>query len=292
MKKTGVLGKGLSSLIPENDFQDSNNGQVINIDINLIKPNKYQPRKHFDNEKLMELANSIKEHGIIQPIVVRKEEKIYVIIAGERRWRAAKLLNLKEVPVIIKDLSDVEVVQISLIENIIREDLNPIEEAIAYKKLLNDFNLTQEEISKQVSKSRSTIANSLRLLNLDERIQGYLIEGVSLEGHGRTILSLENKDDQYIVAQKVIDENLNVRQTELLVRNYYKSNDKKESKKVEDNIYYKDIKSKLENHFNTKVSISNNSKNKGKIEIEYYSARRFAKNNRDFKYIMFHVKHF
>lgn len=271
MKKTGVLGKGLSSLIPENDFQDSNNGQVINIDINLIKPNKDQPRKHFDNEKLMELANSIKEHGIIQPIVVRKEEKIYVIIAGERRWRAAKLLNLKEVPVIIKDLSDVEVVQISLIENIIREDLNPIEEATAYKKLLNDFNLTQEEISKQVSKSRSAIANSLRLLNLDERIQGYLIEGVLSEGHGRTILSLENKDDQYIVAQKVIDENLNVRQTELLVRNYYKSNDKKETKKVEDNIYYKDIKSKLENHFNTKVSINNNSKNKGKIEIEYYS---------------------
>ncbi len=271
MKKTGVLGKGLSSLIPENDFQDSNNGQVINLDINLIKPNKDQPRKHFDNEKLMELANSIKEHGIIQPIVVRKEEKIYVIIAGERRWRAAKLLNLKEIPVIIKDLSDVEVVQISLIENIIREDLNPIEEAMAYKKLLNDFNLTQEEISKQVSKSRSTIANSLRLLNLDERIQGYLIEGVLSEGHGRSILSLENKDDQYVVAQKVIDENLNVRQTELLVRNYYKSNDKKETKKVEDNIYYKDIKSKLENHFNTKVSIGNNSKNKGKIEIEYYS---------------------
>ena len=265
------MGKGLSSLIPENDFQDSDNDQVINIDINLIKPNKDQPRKHFDNEKLIELANSIKEHGIIQPIVVRKEDKVYVIIAGERRWRAAKLLNLKEVPVIIKELSDVEVVQISLIENIIREDLNPIEEATAYKRLLDDFNLTQEEISKQVSKSRSAIANSLRLLNLDERIQGYLIEGVLSEGHGRTILSLENKDDQYIVAQKVIDENLNVRQTELLVRNYYKSNDKKETIRKEDNIYYKDIKSKLENHFNTKVSISNNSKNKGKIEIEYYS---------------------
>lgn len=275
MKKTGVLGKGLSSLIPENDFQDSNNEQVISIDINLIKPNKDQPRKHFDNEKLIELANSIKEHGIIQPVIVRKENQIYVIIAGERRWRAAKLLNLKELPVIIKDLSDVEVVQISLIENIIREDLNPIEEATAYKKLLNDFNLTQEEISKQVSKSRSAIANSLRLLNLDERIQGYLIEGVLSEGHGRTILALENKDDQYIVAQKVIDENLNVRQTELLVRNYYISDDNNKDKRVnnklENDIYYKDIKSKLENHFNTKVSINNNSKNKGKIEIEYYS---------------------
>ncbi|WP_346886885.1 ParB/RepB/Spo0J family partition protein [Clostridium sp. UBA4395] len=274
MKKTGVLGKGLSSLIPENDFQDSNNEQVISIDINLIKPNKDQPRKHFDNEKLIELANSIKEHGIIQPIVVRKENQFYVIIAGERRWRAAKLLNLKEVPIIIKELSDVEVVQISLIENIIREDLNPIEEATAYNKLLNDFNLTQEEISKQVSKSRSAIANSLRLLNLDERIQGYLIEGVLSEGHGRAILALENKEDQYVVAQKVIDENLNVRQTELLVRNYYKDDNNKYKKinnKSENDIYYKDIRTKLENHFNTKVCISNNSKNKGKIEIEYYS---------------------
>lgn len=274
MKKTGVLGKGLSSLIPENDFQDSNNEQVISIDINLIKPNKDQPRKHFDNEKLIELANSIKEHGIIQPIVVRKENQFYVIIAGERRWRAAKLLNLKEVPIIIKELSDVEVVQISLIENIIREDLNPIEEAAAYNKLLNDFNLTQEEISKQVSKSRSAIANSLRLLNLDERIQGYLIEGVLSEGHGRAILALENKEDQYVVAQKVIDENLNVRQTELLVRNYYKDDNNKYKKinnKSVNDIYYKDIRTKLENHFNTKVCISNNSKNKGKIEIEYYS---------------------
>ena len=274
MKKTGVLGKGLSSLIPENDFQDSNNEQVISIDINLIKPNKDQPRKHFDNEKLIELANSIKEHGIIQPIVVRKENQFYVIIAGERRWRAAKLLNLKEVPIIIKELSDVEVVQISLIENIIREDLNPIEEAAAYNKLLNDFNLTQEEISKQVSKSRSAIANSLRLLNLDERIQGYLIEGVLSEGHGRAILALENKEDQYVVAQKVIDENLNVRQTELLVRNYYKDDNNKYKKinnKSENDIYYKDIRTKLENQFNTKVCISNNSKNKGKIEIEYYS---------------------
>ncbi len=275
MKKTGVLGKGLSSLIPENDFQDSNNEQVISIDINLIKPNKDQPRRHFDNEKLIELANSIKEHGIIQPIVVRKENQFYVIIAGERRWRAAKLLNLKEVPIIVKELSDVEVVQISLIENIIREDLNPIEEATAYNKLLNDFNLTQEEISKQVSKSRSAIANSLRLLNLDERIQGYLIEGVLSEGHGRAILALENKEDQYVVAQKVIDENLNVRQTELLVRNYYKDDDNNKYNKInsksENDIYYKDIRTKLENHFNTKVCISNNSKNKGKIEIEYYS---------------------
>lgn len=271
MKKTNVLGKGLSSLIPENEFQDIGNEQVLNIDINLIKPNKHQPRKHFDDEKLIELANSIKEHGIVQPIIVKPENQFFVIIAGERRWRAAKLLNLKELPIIIKDLSDVEVVEISLIENIIREDLNPIEEALAYSKLLDEYHLTQEEISKQVSKSRSTIANSLRLLNLDDRIQGYLIEGVLSEGHGRTILGLEKKDEQYIVAQKVIDENLNVRQTEALVRNYHNPVIKKEIRKNEADIFYKEIKTKLENHFNTKVSISNNSKNKGKIEIEYYS---------------------
>lgn len=272
MKKTSALGKGLASLIPESDLKFNDREQVLTIDINLIKPNKDQPRKNFDDEKLMELANSIKEHGIIQPIIVKEENNIYTIIAGERRWRAAKQLNLKEVPVIVKDLTEKEVVEISLIENIIRENLNPIEEAMAYKRLLKEFDLTQEEISKQVSKSRSTIANALRLLNLDERIQGYLIEGVISEGHGRAILGLDNKESQYIVAQKVIDENLNVRQTESLVKNYGKHQEDKERirKPVED-IYYKDIKVRLENHFNTKVNINNNSKNKGKIEIEYYS---------------------
>lgn len=272
MKKTSVLGKGLASLIPENEFSDSEKDNILTIDINLIKPNKKQPRKNFDNEKLMELANSIKEHGIIQPIIVKEEDNIYTIIAGERRWRAAKHLNLKEIPVIIKNLSDIEIVEVSLIENIIRENLNPIEEALAYKRLIKEFTLTQEEISKQVSKSRSTIANALRLLNLDERIQGYLIEGVISEGHGRAILGLENKEDQYEVATKVIDENLNVRQTEILVKNYGKQPTIKEiPKKHNEDIYYKDIKARLENHFNTKVNINNNSKNKGKIEIEYYS---------------------
>ena len=272
MKKTSVLGKGLASLIPESEFRDYESGQVLTIDINLIKPNKEQPRKHFDDEKLMELANSIKEHGIIQPIVVKKDDQIYTIIAGERRWRAAKYLKLKEVPIIIKDLTDIEIVEISLIENIIRENLNPIEEAMAYKRLLNEFNLTQDEVSKQVSKSRSSIANSLRLLNLDERIQDYLIEGIISEGHGRAILGLNNKDEQYKVAQKVIDESLNVRQTENLVKNYEKSiEDKKNTKKTISDIYYKDIKLRLEDHFNTKVNINSNSKNKGKIEIEYYS---------------------
>ena len=272
MKKTSVLGKGLASLIPESDLQSNDREQVLTIDVNLIKPNKKQPRKNFDDEKLMELANSIKEHGIIQPIVVKEEDNIYTIIAGERRWRAAKQLNLKEVPVIIKDLTEREIVEVSLIENIIRENLNPIEEAMAYKRLLKEFSLTQEEISKQVSKSRSAIANALRLLNLDERIQGYLIEGVISEGHGRAILGLENKEEQYIIAQKVIDENLNVRQTESLVKNYGRHQEIKEPiRKPAEDIYYKDIKVRLENHFNTKVNINNNSKNKGKIEIEYYT---------------------
>lgn len=272
MKKTSVLGKGLASLIPESDLQSNDREQVLTIDVNLIKPNKKQPRKNFDDEKLMELANSIKEHGIIQPIVVKEEDNIYTIIAGERRWRAAKQLNLKEVPVIIKDLTEREIVEVSLIENIIRENLNPIEEAMAYKRLLKEFSLTQEEISKQVSKSRSAIANALRLLNLDERIQGYLIEGVISEGHGRAILGLENREEQYIIAQKVIDENLNVRQTESLVKNYGRHQEIKEPiRKPAEDIYYKDIKVRLENHFNTKVNINNNSKNKGKIEIEYYS---------------------
>lgn len=272
MKKTGALGKGLSALIPENEFQDNDNEKIINIDINLIRANNQQPRKRFDDEKLMELANSINEHGIIQPIVVKGESGVYTIIAGERRWRAAKLLNLKEVPVIIKDLNDLQIVEVSLIENIIREDLNPIEEAMAYKKLINEFNLTQEDISKQVSKSRSAIANSLRLLNLDERIQGYLIEGVLSEGHGRCILAVQNKDEQYVLAQKVIDENLNVRQTEALIKSLSKNKSKSENKVIEENVFIKDLKVTLENHFNTKVIINNNSKNKGKIEIEYYSA--------------------
>lgn len=274
MKKSGVLGKGLSALIPENDFQvDTDSETILNLDINLIRANVNQPRKHFDDEKLVELASSIKEHGIIQPLVVKKHNNIYTIIAGERRWRAAKLLNLKEVPVIVKDMTDVQVMEVSLIENIIREDLNPIEEAMAYKKLIDDFNLTQENISKQVSKSRSAIANSLRLLNLDERIQSYLIDGVISEGHGRCILAINDKDKQFELVQKVIDENLNVRQTESLVKTFDKDkiNENTNTKCKQEDVFLKDLTSKLQNHFDTKVNISNKSKNKGKIEIEYYS---------------------
>lgn len=272
MKKTSVLGKGLASLIPEDNLEkhDEKN-TALNISMNLIKANSDQPRKFFDDEKLVELSHSIREHGVIQPIVLKKSGDTYIIIAGERRWRAAKLIGLKEIPAIIKDLSDREVLEISLIENIIREDLNPIEEANAYKKLIDEFNLTQDEIGKQVSKSRSAIANSIRLLNLDDRVQGYLVEGIITEGHGRTLLAIADNDLQYHIAQRIIDENLNVRQLEKLIKSLNNPQKNAGSKKNTNlNPHYKDLKVKLEGYFNTKINISN-SNNKGKIEIEYYS---------------------
>jgi len=237
--------------------------------MNLIKADKEQPRKNFDPDKILELSESIKQHGVIQPIILRKENDTYVIVAGERRWRAAKTLGLKEIPAIVMDLTSKEVVEISLIENIVREDLNPIEEALAYKRLIKEYNLTQEEISKKISKSRSAIANCMRLLNLDNRVQQYIIEGVISEGHGRAILAIEDKNLQYEISQKVIDEELNVRQTEKYIKNY--SMEKKKAVGKSLNPYYKDLESKLENYFNTKVSLNSKNKNKGKIEIEYYS---------------------
>lgn len=269
MIKKSALGKGLASLIPEDNFEEDESS-ILKVSINSIKPNEEQPRKYFDPEKIAELAESIKEHGIIQPIVLKKEGSYYTIIAGERRWRAAKTIGLKEVPAVIMDLSDKQVLEVSLIENIIREDLNPIEEALAYKKLLKDFELTQEEVSKKVSKSRSAIANCMRLLNLDERVQEYLIDGVISEGHGRAILGVDDKDLQYEIAQKVIDEDLNVRQTEKLIKNMSNNKPKKENKSLV-NPYIKDITEKLEGYFNTKVTLNSKSKDKGKIEIEYYS---------------------
>jgi len=273
-KKFG-LGKGLGALIPEEEITEDSSS-IIKISMNLIKANKDQPRKSFDPEKISELAQSIKEHGVIQPIILNKEDDTYIVIAGERRFRAAKSIGLKEIPAVIMNLEDKEVLEISLIENIQREDLNPIEEAIAYKKLLIDFNLTQEEISKKVSKSRTAITNCMRLLNLDERVQDYLIDGVISEGHGRAILGLNDKELQHEVAQMVIDDSLNVRQTERLVKNF--ENEKKE-KVIENpnNIYYKDIMNKLENRFGTKVFINSKNKNKGKIEIEYYSEEDFER---------------
>ena len=275
MSKKFGLGKGLGALIPEEEILEDSSS-VFKISMNLIKANKEQPRKYFDPEKISELAESIREHGVIQPIILNKEEDIYVVIAGERRFRAAKSIGLADIPAIIMNISNKEVLEISLIENIQREDLNPIEEAIAYKKLLVDFNLTQEEISKKVSKSRTAITNCMRLLNLDERVQDYLIDEVISEGHGRAILGLSDKGLQYEVAQMVIDDSLNVRQTERLVKNF---GTEKKDKVInnQNDIYYKDIMNKLENCFGTKVYINSKNKNKGKIEIEYYSEEDFER---------------
>lgn len=265
-KKHG-LGKGLGALIPEGvDYP--NDKEVSTVNINLIKANNLQPRKSFDEEKILQLAESIKEHGIIQPIVLKKENDIYIIVAGERRWRAAKSIGLKEIPSIIMELTDKQVLEISLIENIQREDLNPIEEAIAYKRLIEEFSLTQEVLSVRVGKSRTAITNTLRLLNLDSRVQDYLIDSVITEGHGRALLSILNKDFQYQMAQTIIDEGLSVREIERLIKNLDKN--PANNKKTGLNPFYSDIRNKLEEHFGTKVSMSNKS-NKGKIEIEYYS---------------------
>jgi len=273
-KKFG-LGKGLGALIPEEEIIDDGS-TIFKIPMNLIKANKDQPRKSFDPEKISELAQSIKEHGVIQPIILNKEEDIYIVIAGERRFRAAKSVGLVEIPAIVMNINSKEVLEISLIENIQREDLNPIEEAIAYRKLIIDFDLTQEEISKKVSKSRTAITNCMRLLNLDERVQDYIIDGVISEGHGRAILGISDKEFQYQISQMVIDDRLSVRDTEKLVKNF--GNEKKEKViKDQNDIYYKDIMNKLENRFGTKVLINSKSKNKGKIEIEYYSEEDFER---------------
>ncbi|EES91919.1 ParB/RepB/Spo0J family partition protein [Clostridium botulinum] len=267
-KKFG-LGKGLGALIPEEDIENSES--VLKVKMNLIKPNSDQPRKNFDEEKILQLAESIKEHGIIQPLILQKSNELYTIIAGERRWRAAKKVGLQELPAVVVELSNKEILEVSLIENIQREDLNPIEEALAYKKLIDEFNLTQDALGKRIGKSRTAITNCMRLLNLDIRTQEYLIDGVISEGHGRVLLSIEDKELQYKIAQEIIDKQLSVRQTEILIKNLKKGGKTKEEKKL-DNIkpYYNDIINKLQNLFNTKVVLSSKG-NRGKIQIEYYS---------------------
>ncbi|ABK60524.1 MULTISPECIES: ParB/RepB/Spo0J family partition protein [Clostridium] len=268
MSKKFGLGKGLGALIPEEPNEEKNS--ILKIDMNLIKPNIDQPRKNFDEAKIIQLADSIKEHGIIQPLILQKRGNIYSIIAGERRWRAAKKVGLKEVPAVINELSDKQILEVSLIENIQREDLNPIEEAIAYKKLIDEFKLTQEELSKQIGKSRTAITNCMRLLNLDSRVQDYLIDGVITEGHGRALLSLEDKEMQYKMALDIIDKELSVRQTESIIKNFKKKSINKKEDDANIKPYYNAIENKLENLFNTKVVLRSKG-NRGKIQIEYYS---------------------
>ena len=279
MSKKFGLGKGLNALIPEDTIldktieksKDAKDNDSMLVKINLIKSNDEQPRKSFDDEKIMELAESIKSNGIIQPLILRKDKNEYIIVAGERRWRAAKSIGVKEVPAIVMELTDKQVLEISLIDNIQREDLNSIEEAVAYKKLIDDFNLTQEELSKRIGKSRVAITNTLRLLNLSEDVQQYLIEGVISEGHGRALLGITDSKKQCELAQSVIDDKLSVRELELLIRKIKTDTRKTKTKSSnEGNPYYKDVMYKLENYFGTKVNITNKN-NKGKIEIEYYS---------------------
>lgn len=218
------LGKGLDSLIPKVDViptaapTEQENKPNTFVKISRIEPNKDQPRKNFDEDALQELAESIKQFGVIQPLIVQKRDDFYEIIAGERRWRAAKIAGLKEVPVIIKDYTDQEIVEISLIENIQREDLNPIEEAFAYKRLLEEFHLKQDEVAERVSKSRTAVTNSMRLLKLDGRVQQMVIDEMITTGHARAILAIEDKELQYQTAVRVFDEKLSVRETEKLVK--------------------------------------------------------------------------
>lgn len=290
VKRNG-LGKGLDSLIPnKNDKTENNvkkvaksddikvkkeesalkNGEMM-VKINQVEPNRDQPRREFDEDSLMELADSIKQFGILQPLIVQRKKDYYEIIAGERRWRAAKLAGIKEVPVIVKEYTDQEIVEISLIENIQRENLNPIEEAMAYKRLLEEFSLKQDEVAERVSKSRTAVTNSMRLLKLSERVQQMIIDDMISTGHARALLAIDDEEQQYILANKIFDEKLSVRETEKLVKAL--KNPKKEVKKqkLEHTFVYQNIEEQMKNIIGTKVSVNAKANGKGKIEIEYYS---------------------
>ncbi len=277
------LGKGLDSLIPnavgeakvkkevkETTTPEKKGPETI-VKITMVEPNREQPRKLFDEDALQELADSIKQFGLLQPILVQDRKDHYEIIAGERRWRAAKLAGLKEVPVIIRNYTEQEIVEISLIENIQREDLNPIEEAQAYKRLLEEFNLKQDEVAERVSKSRAAVTNSIRLLKLSNEVQQMVIDEMISTGHARALLAIENPEEQYTLAQKIFDEKLSVRDVEKLVKNLHKP---AKPKKLDDKALqaiYLDIEEKLKQKLSTKVSVSSKGNGVGKIEIEFYS---------------------
>ncbi len=260
--------------------EESKDGDVRYLRISDVEPNREQPRVQFDEEALVELAESIKNFGIIQPLVVQKREDYYEIIAGERRWRAAKLAGLKEVPVIIKDYTPREILEISLIENIQRENLNAIEEAKAYQRLLTEFSLKQEELAQRVSKSRTAITNAMRLLKLDPRVQDMLIAGSISSGHARALLGVENGDTQLALAKRVYDENLSVRDIERIMKTLGSEPKKKPAKSGSDSamdVVYKDIENKMKEILGTKVSVNRKDDQKGKIEIEYYSAQELER---------------
>lgn len=271
-KKRG-LGKGLAALIPDEPIADLfdeklEDKSILDIDIELIEPNRYQPRQDFEKETLDELKDSIKQYGIIQPIIVRKKDSKYEIIAGERRWRAAKEAKFKKIPCIVKEVDNKEAMKLALIENIQREDLNPIEEAYAFKGLMENYNLTQEEVAQAIGKSRSYIANSIRLLNLDDRVLKYIAEGKISSGHGRALLSLDDKEEQFKAAKSIINNKTNVRDTEKLVKN--KGKKRRNRKVAKKDSFVKEIEEHLMGVLGTKVNIISK-KNGGKIEIDFYS---------------------
>lgn len=287
------LGRGLDNLIPTDGVVSEKTAttakttkakpevkEVIKkveqtLNINRIEPNKAQPRKQFDEDALEELADSIRQFGVIEPLVVVKRKGYYELIAGERRWRAARMAGLKEVPVVIKDYTDQEIVEIALIENIQREDLNPIEEALAYERLIKEFNLKQDEVAERVSKSRTTITNALRLLKLCDKVQQMLVDDMLSTGHVRTLISIEDPELQYEAAMYIFDKKLTVRETETYVKKLLSGKKKKETTETveEENLdfLYKDIEERLKTVLGTKAVIKSKNKNKGKIEIEYYS---------------------
>lgn len=295
IKRNG-LGKGLDSLIPDKNVKSESESKTLKdkklkdvkaekeeirepenltgelmLNINEVEPNRSQPRKEFDEDALLELADSIRQYGILQPLIVQRKKEYYEIIAGERRWRAAKLAGLKEVPAIIKEFSPQEVVEISLIENIQRENLNPIEEAVAFKRLLEEFNLKQDEVAERVSKSRTAVTNSMRLLKLDEKVQQMIIDDMISTGHARALLAIDNKEQQYTIATKIFDEKLSVRETEKLVKSLKNPKKPVEKEKIEHLFVYDDLVDKMKNVMGTKVNINAKANGKGKIEIEYYS---------------------
>ena len=282
VKKSG-LGKGLDSLIADKGVKpvakpapsaDKADGAVL-MNITKVEPNREQPRKKFDEDALLELSESIKQFGVLQPLLVQERDDYYEIIAGERRWRAAKLAGIKEVPVIIKKLTEQEIMEISLIENIQREDLNPIEEAQAYKRLLTEFNLKQDEVAERVSKSRTAVTNAMRLLKLNDKVQQMVIDEMLTTGHARALLGIEDQEKQYVVAQRIFDEKLSVRDTEKLVKNI--QNEKDDAavaiKKIDPQLeaVYRDLEEQMKVLLGTKVHINPKDDKKGKLEIEYYS---------------------
>ena len=281
------LGKGLDIMLPDKIGSANSEGKnkpeigkdVVYVKIGKVEPNREQPRKNFDEDTLLELSESLKQYGILQPLLVQDKKDYYEIIAGERRWRAAKIAGLKGIPVIIKELTDQEMVEISLIENIQRENLNPIEEALAFKRLIDEFQLKQDELAERVSKSRTAVTNAMRLLKLDERVQQMVIDDLLTTGHARALLSITDNDKQYTLAQQIFDEKLSVRETEKLIKKLQKQK-AEEPKVTEDHdlsVFFEDLEQKLKNIMGTKVFIHQKNKEKGKIEIEYYSTEELER---------------